>query len=193
MVEDPLAIGGGIGGNRAATPPRMARHPNRADRRCALSVASHTRTLDPMSSRLGHRLVRLRPGDLVQALAIVAVAARIECSLRRRGLPETASRFGLRLDGPTSETSECEHGGIPRWAIRRARLAEILMRRWPFGDTCLRKSLVIGNRIAALSPQLLIGVRAAEDDGSIAAHAWLRVCGIDIDPASAEFVAFDFS
>jgi hypothetical protein len=145
------------------------------------------------SSRSG-RIARARPGDLVQALAILVVAARIEYSLRRSDLPTTVERFGLRLGSPGTEADPApRREPLPRWAIRRARLALILMRRWPFGDTCLRQSLVIGNRLASLSPQLFIGVRASGDQRSISAHAWLKVCGIDIDPTSANYVAFDFA
>ena len=127
-------------------------------------------------------------------IAIIMAAARIEYVLRRRGLPETATRFGLLLSGPSSTTSvSSRREPLPPWAVRRARLALIIMRWWPFGDTCLRKSLVVGNRLASLSPELFIGVRTLGGDGSIAAHAWLKVSGIDIDPTSADYVAFDFS
>src|SRR5688572_27910807 len=113
------------------------------------------------SSRSG-RIARIRPGDFVQALAILVVAARVEYSLRRHDLPTTAARFGVELGSPTSEVSPTTRRELlPRWAIRRARLTLILLRFWPFGDTCLRKSLVIGNRLAALSPQLFIGIRTS--------------------------------
>jgi len=147
-----------------------------------------------MGSRVGHRVARLRPGDVVQAIATLIAAARIELSLRRRGLPATASRFGLRLGGPSSPTdTPLPRHPLPSWAIRRARLAVALMRWWPFGDTCLRKSLVIGNRLAELSPQLFIGVRSSGGQPFTAAHAWLQINGIDIDPTSADYVAFDLA
>src|SRR4051794_17580007 len=105
-----------------------------------------------MGSRVGHRFFWLRPGDVVQAMATLTVAARIELSLRKRGLPATAARFGLRLGGPSSPTAApVPRQPLPSWAVRRARLAVALMRWWPFGDTCLRKSLVIGNRLSDLS------------------------------------------
>jgi len=147
-----------------------------------------------MSVRRRSRIARIRPGDLVQAVAIVVVAARIEYSLRRRDLPATATRFGMQLGGPSLEASlPARREPLPPWAVRRARLALILLKWWPFGDTCLRKSLVIGNRLTALSPQLFIGVRSSGGQGSISAHAWLKVCGIDIDPTSANYVAFDLA
>lgn len=162
--------------------------------RFALRIDESTRTLGLMGSRVGRRIARLRPGDFVQAVAILAVAARVEYSLHRHDLPATASRFGLRLGSPSADTSaSTPRQPLPRWAVRRARLALILMRRWPFGDTCLRQSLVIGNRLRSLAPQLFIGVRASGDGGPISAHAWLQICGIDIDPAGADYLAFDFA
>jgi hypothetical protein len=140
------------------------------------------------------RISRLRPRDVVEAFAVLAIATRIEISLRRRGLPSTAARFGVRLAKPLAAAEPpMPRERLPAWAVRRARLVQIFMRRWPLGDTCLRKSLVIGNRLAALSPELFIGVRAAERDGSVAAHAWLRIRGIDIDPTSADYLAFDLT
>ena len=159
-----------------------------------MSLVDRTRTLDPMTSNRTGRIARIRPGDFVQALAILVVAARVEYSLRRRDLPTTAARFGVQLGSSTSEVGPTtRREPLPRWAIRRARLTLILLRWWPYGDTCLRKSLVIGNRLASLSPQLFIGIRTSSDEGSISAHAWLKVSGIDIDPTSANYVAFDLA
>jgi len=147
-----------------------------------------------MVARRGYRIARLRPGDVVQAMATLAVATRIELSLRRRGLPATAARFGLRLGGPSSSTEPpSPRQPLPSWAVRRARLAVALMRWWPFGDTCLRKSLVIGNRLSDLSPRLFIGIRSSGGQGFTSAHAWLQINGIDIDPTSADYIAFDLS
>jgi hypothetical protein len=147
-----------------------------------------------MERRMTRRIFRARPGDLVEAVAIVAVALRIEVSLRRHGLPDTATRFGLQL---ASRRAVAERGAqrtpLPQWAIRRARLAQLVLRVWPFGDTCLRKSLVIGNRLASLHPQLFIGVRTSDNDGSVLAHAWLEICGIDIDPTSGDYLEFEFT
>jgi hypothetical protein len=128
----------------------------------------------------------------VQALLIVADATRIEFSLRRRGLPATVSTFGLRF-GQLEPTDDATRVALPTWATRRARIALLVMRFWPFGDTCLRKSLVIGSRLRALSPQLFIGVRAAGGAGDISAHAWLRITGIDIDPTNTDYVALDLA
>jgi hypothetical protein len=127
-------------------------------------------------------------------MATLTVAARIELSLRKRGLPATAARFGLRLGGPSSASAPpVPRRPLPSWAVRRARLAVALMRWWPFGDTCLRKSLVIGNRLADLSPQLFIGVPVSGGQEFTSAHAWLQINGIDIDPTSANYVAFDLT
>jgi hypothetical protein len=145
-----------------------------------------------MSSRL-RRLTHVRASDLVEAVAILATAMRVEYSLRRHDLPTTAARFGLRLGSTSANGSTPEpRERLPMWAARRARLTLIVMRLWPFGDTCLRKSLVMGNRLRSLSPQLFIGVRSANDE-AFAAHAWLRITGIDIDPASNQYMVLDLA
>jgi hypothetical protein len=64
------------------------------------------------------------------------------------------------------------------------------MSRWPFGDTCLRHALVTGNRLAALGPELVIGVRPAATPGGVDAHAWLRIGGVDLDPLAAGYLTF---
>jgi hypothetical protein len=40
---------------------------------------------------------------------------------------------------------------------------------------------------------LFVGVRSSPTDGSVLAHAWLEICGIDIDPTSGDYLAFDFT
>ena len=162
-------------------------------RKCRkLSVITRIPTLDQMSSRM-RRLAHVRPSDLVEAVAILATAVRVESSLRRHDLPTTAARLGLRLgsasaNGGTPEPRE----RLPAWAARRARLTLVVMRCWPFGDTCLRKSLVMGHRLRRLSPQLFLGVRSADDE-VFSAHAWLRITGIDIDPTSAQYMVLDLA
>ena len=149
------------------------------------------RTLVAMRAHGRSRLARVRPDDLAQAIATIVTAAKVEYCLRRHGLPATVSKLGLLFGQPSLAPSERK--ALPPWAVRRARIALLLMRGWPFGDTCLRKSLVIGNRLRALSPELFIGVRSSGESGDIAAHAWLRISGIDIDPTSVDYVALDLA
>jgi transglutaminase superfamily protein len=125
---------------------------------------------------------------------VLHAAARVEWGLRRHSLPATAGALGVGLfaggapsDGAPSSPDRLE---LPAWAWRRTRIALVIMRRWPFGDTCLRRALVIGNRLAPLAPELVIGVRPAAAPRGIQAHAWLRIDGVDLDPLATEYLAF---
>ena len=143
------------------------------------------------------RLARARPKDLVEAAAVLSAAARVEWSLRRHTLPATAGILGVALfagevpsDGAPTSPDRLD---LPAWAWRRTRIAFIIMRRWPFGDTCLRRALVIGNRLAPLAPELVIGVRSNSVERGFDAHAWLRIDGVDLDPLAVEYLAFGAS
>lgn len=123
------------------------------------------------------------------------VAARMEIALRRDPLDVVARRFGARLcthaPGPTT--------GADRTARRlaltpqeRARLvtARRVTRHWPFGDTCLRRSLMTAYHLRRRSPELYVGV--AKRGGEVTAHAWLVVDGVDLDPSgSARFATLE--
>ena len=122
--------------------------------------------------------------DLVEVAASCGVLARIEWSLRHEPLPRTAARSRLTLS-PDGEPGAPGRPSLPVWAKRRGELALAVLRRGPVPDTCLRRALLLGHRWAALSPTLVIGVR--ETEGRIAAHAWLRIDGIDLDPTAPEF------
>jgi hypothetical protein len=54
------------------------------------------------------------------------------------------------------------------------------MRHWPFDATCLRRSLVAGQRLRKLHPELNIGV--ALSAGDVIAHAWLTIGATSLDP-----------
>ena len=140
--------------------------------------------------RLGHA----RPRDVAEAAAALTAATRMEWGLRRHTLPTTAGLLGLTLfagGAPSDELpSPPDRLDLPAWAWRRARIAALVMRGWPFGDTCLRRALVTGNRLASLAPELVIGVRASSASPGLDAHAWLRIQGVDLDPLAAEYLAF---
>lgn len=140
------------------------------------------------------KLARARPKDFFEAAAVLRAASRVEWGLRRRTLPATAGALGVALFAgglPSDRTpAPPERLALPPWAWRRARIAFIIMRRWPFGDTCLRRALVMGNRLARLAPELVIGVRPAATTRGVDAHAWLRIGGVDLDPLASEYLAF---
>jgi hypothetical protein len=63
------------------------------------------------------------------------------------------------------------------------------MPRWPFGDTCLRRCLVLGQRLRHLDPVLRIGV-AVGGDGSWSAHSWLEIGGRSLDVEAEKYARF---
>lgn len=135
---------------------------------------------------------KLRQGLHPRHVWIVVITILVEVGMRTTRLPRLTRLLGIRLgvDGsPTPEPASPDPAVLFR--IRRtARAIDRVLRRWPFGDTCLRRALVLGFLIRHLDPTLLIGVRRNEA-GEIAAHAWLAVAGTTLDPAAAQYLSFD--
>lgn len=122
---------------------------------------------------------------------VVGVAAVVEIGLRTTRVPRLARVLRVRLatesqPGPSVGFADPE---VIQTARRYARATDRVLRRWPFGDTCLRRSLVVGFLIRRFEPTLLIGVRR-DEDGEIAAHAWLVVEGTTLDPGADQYLAF---
>lgn len=121
----------------------------------------------------------------VHAIGALVRMAAIEASLRTSTLPVTCARLGLRLDleAPTAPPAPLV---LQPWARLRVRAAVAVARRWPAGDTCLRRCLLIGHRLRRLDPVLRMGVRRAPD-GTFVAHSWLEIDGLAIDPDAADY------
>jgi hypothetical protein len=146
-----------------------------------------------MTTRVGRsvrRIRRLRPRDVVEVATIVVLASYAEWLLARRPIADAARALGVALAASVATDHE-ELAPLPDWAARRVALTERTMRHWPRRDMCLRRSLVLANRLAPLRPQLVLGVRSAGD--GIDAHAWVRVNGRDLDPLSRSYLAFEFA
>lgn len=155
-----------------------------------LLVTTRTITIVGRPSWRVVRKARLR--DIVQAVVILAVAARIEWALHRSSLPRCAELARVQLvDG--EQGPQLPVAPLPQWAHRRLRMVELQMRYWPFGNTCLRRALVAGHRLSALEPVLVIGVRPSADVRDVDAHAWLRVGGLDLDPAARHYLPLPFA
>lgn len=109
----------------------------------------------------------------------------IEASLRSATLPTTCRRLRIRLDleqgGPPDGTAV-----LPRWTQVPIHAALAVARRWPAGDTCLRRCLLVGHRIRELGPVLRIGVRR-DEHGAFRAHAWLEIDGRTLDAGAEGF------
>ena len=111
--------------------------------------------------------------------------ARIELLLRRRDLPTVCRRLGIAWDLESAAPPATEPAVLPGRARTALRACSAATKRWPAGDTCLRRCLVVGHRLRALSPVLRIGVR--RDADGFLAHSWLEIDGRTLDPTSADF------
>ena len=119
-------------------------------------------------------------------LAVAAVLLSvIEMSLRRTTLPITCRRLRVRLDLAGAAAAEGAVPVLPRWAWPRVRAANLVTAHWPAGDTCLRRCLLVGNRLRRLDPVLRIGIRRA--GGTFGAHSWLEIDGRPLDVDAGEF------
>lgn len=124
--------------------------------------------------------------EVLRALGPMVV---IEISLRASDLPATCRRLrvGCDLDSPTHpQPPAAVLAVLPRWT-RPAVLASLaVVSRWPAGDTCLRRCLLIGHRLRRLGPVLRIGVKR-DANGEFSAHSWLEFDGNTLDPTAFEF------
>ena len=124
--------------------------------------------------------------EVLRALRAMVV---IEFSLRTNDLPATCRRLRVRcdLDRLTHpHPPAAELAVLPR-RTRPAVLASLaVVSRWPAGDTCLRRCLLIGHRLRRLEPVLRIGVRR-DANGEFSAHSWLEFGGNTLDPMAFEF------
>ncbi|WP_277209506.1 lasso peptide biosynthesis B2 protein [Isoptericola croceus] len=114
-------------------------------------------------------------------LGAVCRVVAVEVLLRVTRLPTTAQTMGSRLATPAEATSA---GDTPLVLSaderRRLRAVGMVLRRSPFGSSCLQRALCAGHVLRERSPRLVIGV--AKRDGLVSAHAWLVVDGVNLDP-----------
>jgi hypothetical protein len=144
--------------------------------------------------RAGHALARglvNRVRDVRELIVVLVIACVVEVSLRRSTLPATTQRLGITLDttgGSEALSRACASPMLAVTARRQVRAVQLVMRCWPFGDTCLRRCLVLGQRLRRVDPVLVIGVRRTTP-GEVAAHSWLVAGGQSLDPTSRLFMA----
>lgn len=120
-----------------------------------------------------------------EVLRALVPMVMIEISLRTSDLPTTCRRLGIVCDlhsaAPPSGLAV-----LPRWARRAVLGSLVVVSRWPAGDTCLRRCLLIGHRLRRLDPVLRIGVQRAPG-GAFSAHSWLEFDGHPFDPTANSF------
>lgn len=109
----------------------------------------------------------------------------IELTLRTTDLPTTCRRMGFICDLADGRAPAAEEAVLPRRTRAAVLAVDALLARWPFGDTCLRRCLLLGHRLRALEPVLRIGVR--RDAHGFAAHSWLELPDGTLDSTAAEY------
>jgi hypothetical protein len=135
-------------------------------------------------------VIAKRPSDLVQRAyglskavvrhreALVALALA-EIGLRTLPLPVLAKLFGFRLNqAPRSSTDS--NGAPSEKASVKANAVARVARRWPFRNTCLRRSVALGLILRSERPVLRLGVVRTET--GVRGHAWLELAGRPIGP-----------
>lgn len=127
-----------------------------------------------------------------RSLRVLALAGLVEVGLRTMQLPRLAGLLGVSLAGETNP------GGGHDRAMSGGRQCAVALhsvdrvfRRWPFGDTCLRRALVLGAMLRRRRPVLVIGVKR-DETGATLAHAWLEIDGLSLDPSSVGYGAFQW-
>jgi hypothetical protein len=124
----------------------------------------------------------------VEFVVVLSLAAASEVAVRMLTLHRAARLFAVRLDPGGEPQMAPEHSStatLPPWAVRRLAVVQAVMRHWPIDGVCLRESLVAGQRLRRLDPVMKVGVRRGAN--GVMAHAWLKVGGVDLDPAAIEF------
>ena len=126
---------------------------------------------------------RLGPRDWVDTFVALGAAVVTEVGLRVTTLPRLARAVGSPLDTGAPTAPPPGRGSLRDRDRRRLAAARRVSRHWPFGDSCLRVSLVSGFMVRDLDPVLRVGV--ARLDGEVKAHAWLEIDGRSLDVAGA--------
>lgn len=129
-------------------------------------------------------LVGRTAGALLTMKWLVALAT-VEAGLRLLPLPRLCRILGVQLD----LESEVSAGGVwpvPQMYGRTVRAVFRATSWWPFGDTCLRRCLLLARALHAFQPVIRIGVRRGHD-GAFSAHSWLEVAGTSLDPMAGDF------
>jgi hypothetical protein len=113
-------------------------------------------------------------GALETAVALLLLVG-IEAGLRMSTLPAVSRLLGISADLSRGGRAD-GLWSIPRRYERRLRAMHRATRWWPFGDTCLRRCLLVGVALRRLHPVLRIGVRR-DEAGVVRAHSWLEIDG----------------
>lgn len=181
--DDPVAGAPPFGTIRIDAVPPFLRHLRKATVVPVCAFAAGAR-------RLG-KLRHFPPVDVAQLVVLAALLVVIEVALRTQRLDTVARRSGMQFL-PVDGAPNPQMGTDTRIALSPAERRWVnnvgrVVRRWPWDASCLRRSLLLGWVLRRRHPVLVVGVRVT---GLVEAHAWVRVEGVDLDPAAASYVAF---
>jgi hypothetical protein len=130
-------------------------------------------------------VLRLPIREKWEVLVALGITIVVELGLKFLTLPRLANLVGVPLVVEETPPGRPMTTPFDPWARKQLELAYVVLKHWPAGSTCLRRSLVAGNRLRRLDPLLRVGV--AKDGTMLLAHAWLEIDGCFFDPLAAEF------
>lgn len=125
---------------------------------------------------------------VAESVRAVVTLAVIEACLRTGGVDTACARLGVRSDLASARPPRAGNVVLPRRTRTPVRACCAVASAWPAGDTCLRRCLLLGHRLRRLDPVLRIGVRR-DTDAAFAAHAWLEIDGVPLDPDALRYAA----
>lgn len=111
---------------------------------------------------------------------------RIEIGLRRHPLPVLCRKLGIDCDLRRVNPPAAVPIVLPRHTRTAVLACMYAVARWPFGNTSLRRCLVLGRRLRTLDPVLRMGVR--RDDEPLV-PTWLEIGGRALDATAAQYAA----
>ena len=126
--------------------------------------------------RVGTRVVRLPPREILTTIHVLAVITAVELLIRWIPLPRLSRLLGLRINfAPTHPSAEpLTSADLTPSARRQVRCTRRVADAWPFSTgPCLRRSLVAGHLLRRHDPTLRLGVGGASD--TLFAHAWIEI------------------
>jgi hypothetical protein len=150
-----------------------------------MSVDGLGRRVRPIAGKVW----RLSAQDWAELAKALTVAVAIEVGLRTAKLPNLARALGVPLRTEGARPAVPMVSWLPAWAMRRLYLSSLVMDVWPFGGSCLRRSLLVGQRLRTLGPVLRVGV--ARSGSTLNAHAWVEIDGRYFDPDAVRYAALE--
>lgn len=132
----------------------------------------------------------VRRGLHPRHVKVAALGVAVELGLRVLRLPRLAALLGIALVDGADERQSASSADAPD--LRRTVYIESVdrvLRRWPCGNTCLRRALVLGALLRRERPVLMLGVKR-DEAGETAAHAWIEIDGVSLDDSAVDYRAF---